>query len=383
MTLLLLFAAGLVLLLLGAELLVRGASRLALALGLAPIVVGLTVVAIGTSTPELAISLGGALSGTPDLALGNVVGSNIANILLILGLVALVAPLIVHRQLVWLDVPLMIAASGLVFAMALDGRIARWEGGALVACAVAYIVFLIRMAKRHPDQVPQDPQLADDASAPAPKTGTFRQVLLMVAGLALLIAGARFLVDAATSMASALGLSDLVIGLTVVAVGTSLPEIATSILSAIRGQRDLAVGNIVGSNIFNLLLVLGATALVAEGGVPVGASALRFDLPVMTAVAIACLPIFFNGHRIARWEGALFLGYYIAYTAWLLMAAADHAALEDFRFVMVSTVIPLTVITLAVVTWRNLRPRRPAPGNAQDDDPSDDDAHDNDRGRAA
>lgn len=356
MTLLLLFLAGLVLLLLGAELLVRGASRLALALGLAPIIVGLTVVAIGTSAPELAVSVGGALSGTPDLALGNVVGSNIANVLLILGLVALIVPLVVHRQLVWLDVPLMIAASLLCFGMALDGRIARWEGGVLVACAIAYIVFLIRMARRHPEQVPTDPALSD--AEPAPKVGVGRQCLLMAAGLTMLIVGARLLVDAATQTASALGLSDLVIGLTVVAVGTSLPEIATSILSAIRGQRDLAVGNIVGSNIFNLLLVLGATAMIASDGVPVSPAAMRFDLPVMTAVAVACLPIFFNGHRIARWEGALFLGYYIAYVAYLLLAAADHAALEDFRLAMQTVVMPLTLLTLAIVTWRNLKARR-------------------------
>ena len=365
MTLLLLFVAGLVLLLLGAELLVRGASRLALALGLAPIIVGLTVVAIGTSAPELAVSVGGALSGTPDLALGNVVGSNIANVLLILGLVALIVPLVVHRQLVWLDVPLMIAASLLCFGMALDGRIARWEGGVLLACAIAYIVFLIRMARRHPEQVPTDPALSDAESAEsAPKVGVGRQCLLMAAGLTMLIVGARLLVDAATQTASALGLSDLVIGLTVVAVGTSLPEIATSILSAIRGQRDLAVGNIVGSNIFNLLLVLGATAMIASDGVPVSPAAMRFDLPVMTAVAVACLPIFFNGHRIARWEGALFLGYYIAYVAYLLLAAADHAALEDFRLVMQTVVMPLTVLTLAIVTWRNLKVRRLADSSA-------------------
>jgi len=375
MALLLSFVAGLVLLLWGAEWLVRGASRLALALGLAPIVVGLTVVSIGTSAPELAISIGSAISGTPDIALGNVVGSNIANVLLILGLVALIVPLIVHRQLVWLDVPLMIAASLLAFAMALDGLIARWEGAVLVVAAIAYVVFLIRMAKRHPEQVPKDPELESAETtndiAASPKLGVFKQVLLMAAGLAMLIGGAHFLVRAATQIATALGLSDLVIGLTVVAVGTSLPEIATSILSAIRGQRDLAVGNIVGSNIFNLLLVLGATAVLAPGGVPVGASAIRFDLPVMTAVAVACLPIFFNGHRIARWEGALFLGYYIAYTAYLLMAAANHAALADFRFVMLAVVIPLTVLTLAVITWRNLHALRAADRSRSEHSPSD------------
>jgi cation:H+ antiporter len=365
MTLLLLFLAGLVLLLFGAELLVRGASRLALALGLAPIVVGLTVVSIGTSTPEIAISLGAAWNGTPDLALGNIVGSNIANVLLILGLVALIVPLVVHRQLVWLDVPLMIAASGLVFAMALDGIIARWEGAALVVCAVAYIVFLIRMGKRHPEQVPDDPELAEAA----PKARAGRQVLLMTVGLIMLVFGARFLVDAATQVATALGLSDLIIGLTVVAVGTSLPEIATSILSALRGQRDLAVGNVVGSNIFNLLLVLGLTALVSGQGVPVSRAAINFDLPVMIAVAIACLPIFFNGHRIARWEAAIFLGYYIAYTVYLLLAAAEHALLPDFRFAMTAVVMPLTVLTIAIAISRTLLAQRKRL-SAPTDDPS-------------
>ncbi len=363
MTLFLIFIAGLALLLLGAELLVRGASRMALALGLAPIVVGLTVVSIGTSMPEIAISLGAAWNGTPDLALGNIVGSNIANVLLILGLVALITPLVVHRQLVWLDVPLMIAASVLVFAMALDGRIARWEGAVLVACAVGYIVFLIRMAKRHPEQVPDDPELAEAV----PKSRASRQVALMAAGLVMLVFGARFLVDAATQVATAFGLSELVIGLTVVAIGTSLPEIATSILSSLRGQRDLAVGNVVGSNIFNLLLVLGLTAMVSGQGVPVSAAAISFDLPVMTVVAIACLPIFFNGHRIARWEAAIFLGYYIAYTAYLLMAAAKHSALDDFRFAMTTIVIPLTIVTIVVVTSRTLRAYRKRGAPAQDD----------------
>ncbi|WP_297100213.1 calcium/sodium antiporter [Thermomonas sp.] len=371
MMLTLTFLGGLALLLLGADLLVRGASRLALALGLTPIVVGLTVVSIGTSAPELAISVGGALAGTPDLALGNIVGSNIANVLLILGLVALVTPLVVHRQLVWLDVPLMIGASLLVFAMAVDGRIARWEGGVLVAAAIAYILFLVRMARRHPEQVPEDPHLGDgdgDGDAEA-RPGTLRQLLLMAAGLALLVAGARLLVQAATAIAGALGLSDLVIGLTVVAVGTSLPEIATSLLSSLRGQRDLAVGNIVGSNIFNLLLVLGGTALVASDGIPVAATALRFDLPVMTAVAVACLPIFFVGHCIRRWEGALFVGYYLAYTAYLLMAASSHDALDDFRLVMQAVVMPLTLVTLAVVTWRHLRARAAPPTNTADGSP--------------
>lgn len=348
---LLLLVAGLTALLVGAELLVRGASRLALTLGMAPLIVGLTVVSIGTSAPELAISLGAAFKGTPDLAMGNIIGSNIANVLLILGLVALVAPLVVDRQLVRLDAPLLVLVSLLCLGMAQDGRISRAEGALLATGAAAYIVFLIVLAQRRPQ----------DTHAPAPRPGRTGnlglQALAIAAGLALLVLGARWLVDAASQVAVALGLSDLVIGLTVVAVGTSLPEIAASVLAAVRGERDLAAGNIIGSCLFNILLVLGLTAAVAEGGVPVSPGALHFDLPVMVAVAIACLPIFFTGHRIARWEGAVFLLYYVAYTAYLLLNATHHDALGDFRLAMQWVVIPLTALTLAVSLARALGAR--------------------------
>ncbi|RMH92872.1 sodium:calcium antiporter [Lysobacter pythonis] len=355
MTPILLFLGGLVALLGGAELLVRGASRLALALGLTPLVVGLTVVSIGTSAPELAIGLGAALEGAPDLAMGNIVGSNIANVLLILGLVALVAPLFVDRQLVWLDVPILVAVSFLCLWMAGDGRIARWEGGVLVAGAAAYVGFLVHLARRKPEETHQP----EPRRAAAP-THTAGQLAMMIAGLALLVLGARWLVDAATRVAHTLGLSDLVIGLTVVAIGTSLPEIATSVLSALRGQRDLAAGNLIGSNLFNLLLVLGLTALVAHDGVPVSPAVLHFDMWVMAAVAVACLPIFFTGHRIARWEGAVFLGYYAAYTAYLLLDATHHAALDDFTLAMNVIVIPLTALTLAISIGRALKYRHEA-----------------------
>lgn len=349
-----LFAAGLLLLLAGAEVMIRGAARLAAATGLSPLVVGLTVVAFGTSAPELAISVDAALRGLPDIALGNVVGSNIANVLLILGASALVAPLVVHRQLIRLDVPLMMAVSLAVLLLAGDGRIGRLEGAALVLGAVAYTVLLIRLGRRG-----RSDGLPASATAGAPGEQVpgvwWRDILLVLAGLALLVLGARWLVQAAVTVASSLGVSELVIGLTVVAVGTSLPEIATSILATLRGQRDIAVGNVVGSNVFNLLVVLGSAAAVAPDGVPVSAAARGFDLPVMTAVAFACLPIFFIGHRINRWEGALFLGYYLAYTAYLLLDAAGHDALPLFSSVMMGFVVPLTVVTLAILAWRAWR----------------------------
>lgn len=350
-----LIALGLVLLVIGADWLVRGASRLALALGMTPLVIGLTVVAIGTSTPELSVSLDAALAGSPGIALGNVVGSNIANVLLILGLVAVLVPLTVSRQLVWIDVPIMIAASLATVFMAWDGLISRAEGLLLMAAAVAYIGFLIRLARRHPEQIPL-PELP--AAAPDGRHGWPRSVLLIVAGLGMLVFGANRLVAGATAIAASAGLSELVIGLTVVAVGTSLPEITTSLVSALRGHRDLAVGNIVGSNIFNLLLVLGGTAVLAPNGIDIGQGARSFDLPVMLAVAVACLPIFITGHQIARWEGAVFLGYYAAYVTYLLLDASGHDALDDLGLAMRWVVIPLTVLTLAISLSRLLGIRR-------------------------
>jgi cation:H+ antiporter len=312
-------------------------------------VVGLTVVAFGTSAPELAISLDAAWRGSPDIALGNVVGSNIANVLLILGLSALIAPLVVARQLIRLDVPLLVLASVLTFVMALDGRLARWEGLLLASGAVAYVLVLIRLGRSERSPA------AEAGAEPAPRANWLPNLALILIGRVMLVFGARWLVQAAVSAATAMGVSELVIGLTVVAVGTSLPEIATSVLATLRGQREIAIGNVIGSNVFNLLIVLGLASAIAPGGIAVSDAAIRFDLPVMTAVAVACLPIFFTGHCIERWEGGLFLGYYAAYTAYLLLDAAHHDALPAFSHMMMGFVIPLTVITLMVIGLRALR----------------------------
>jgi cation:H+ antiporter len=314
-------------------------------------VVGLTVVAFGTSAPELAIGLHAALNGAPDITLGNVVGSNIANVLLILGLSAMVAPLIVARQLIRLDVPVMIAVSLATCAMAIDGVVERWEGGLLVFGAVVYTVGLIRIGRRDAGAIEVKRE------APKVRSRWWLDMLLIAIGLLLLLLGARWLVQAAVSVAVAMGVSELVIGLTIVAIGTSMPELATSILATVRGQRELAVGNVIGSNIFNLLLVLGTCAAISPDGIAVSDAAIRFDLPVMAVVAVACLPIFFSGHRIERWEGALFFCYYVAYTAYLLMQAAHHDALPTFSSMMISFVLPLTLITLLVLAVRGWRHR--------------------------
>lgn len=351
----LLLILGLVALLVGAETLVRGASRLAVATGLSPLVVGLTVVAFGTSAPELAVGLDAVYRGSPGIAIGNVVGSNIANVLLILGVSALVTPLVVSRQLVWLDVPVMITCSLVVLGLSLDGRITRLEGAVLAAAAVAYVSWLIRIGRRDASDASDTDDAGRDQRG---KWSWLVDVALVLGGLALLVLGARWLVQSAVTIAQSLGMSELVIGLTVIAVGTSLPEIATSIMAAVRGQRDLAVGNIVGSNVLNLLVVLGLTAAFSPAGIPVNEAAIHFDMPVMVAAAIACLPIFFTGHCIQRWEGAVFLGYYVAYTAYLLLDAAGHDALPAYSLVMAQFVLPLTVITLGIVLMRALHERR-------------------------
>ncbi|MFZ5557608.1 MAG: calcium/sodium antiporter [Pseudomonadota bacterium] len=345
----LLFLGGLALLIAGGELLVRGASALALRLGMTPLVVGLTVVAFGTSAPELAVSVGAAWSGTADVALGNVVGSNIFNVLFILGAAALVTPLAVSRQLVIWDAPIMLGVSVALPFLALDGGVGRLDGLLLAAGLAGYIGFAFWVSRG-------EAEADETASPPAGPWG--QSALLIVAGLGLLVLGAGWLVDAAVSLARALGLSELVIGLTIVAAGTSLPEVVTSIIAAYRGQRDIAVGNVVGSCIFNILAVLGIAAVVAPAGVAVAPAALAFDIPVMIAVAAACLPIFFTGHVIARWEGALFLFYYAAYTAFLILKATEHDALPAFSGVMAAFVLPLTAATLAVLAYRALRRRR-------------------------
>lgn len=354
-----LFVAGGVLLVGGAELLVRGASRLALAAGISPLVIGLTVVAMGTSAPELSVTVGASLGGNTDVALGNVVGSNICNILLILGLSAAITRLEVSKQLVRLDVPVVIAASVLVWLLALDGRIGRGDGLLLFGILVVYTVYLIRKSRRQTDPDEADGTEPETVEADGNSSRPWWvDVGLLVVGLGLLVVGSGWLVDAAVTTATAFGISELVIGLTIVAIGTSLPELATSVLAALRGQRDIAVGNAVGSNLFNLLAVLGLGSIVAPAGLPVSAEALTFDLPVMIGVAIAALPVFFTGYAIARWEGLMFLAFYAAYLAYLVLGATDSPVLPGYRDALVFFVLPLTALTLGGFTVRSLQRHR-------------------------
>jgi cation:H+ antiporter len=347
----LLLIVGGVLLIGGAELLVRGASRLAIAIGVSPLVVGLTVVAFGTSAPEFAVTIGAAYTGQAEIALGNVVGSNIFNLLFILGLSAAITPLIVHQQLVRTDVPIMIGSSLLVAGLGVDGQIGRLEGALLFAGIIGYTVFLIRQSRAETASVREEYEGAFGAKR-LRATTTLVNLGVIAAGLLLLGVGARWLVDGAVMAAQAFGVSELVIGLTIIAAGTSLPEVATSVLASMRGERDIAVGNLVGSNLFNLLGVLGLGGLVAPDGIPVPRGALTFDIPVMIGAALATLPIFFTNYTIGRREGLLLFGYYIAYVVFLIMDASDHPRLDDFGAAMKYFVIPLSVVTLAILSLR-------------------------------
>ena len=345
--------AGLVLLVAGAAVLVRGAARLAAQFGIPPLIIGLTVVAFGTSAPETAVSMQAALDGSGDIAIGNVVGSNIANVLLILGLSALVAPLLVSRQLIRLDVPLMIGASLVTWALAMDGQLGRLDGALLFGGVVAYTAFLIVSSRKDKAASNGDEFAEEFGLHEAPKPYAWAlNLALVVAGLVLLVGGSNLLVEGAVTLAKALGLSELVIGLTIIAVGTSLPELATSMIAAFKGERDIAVGNVVGSNLFNLLCVLGLASLVSPLPINVSANALAFDFPVMIAVAVACLPIFFAGYCIKRWEGALFVAYYAIYTVWLIMHSTAAPGLGLFSQAMLWFVLPLTAITLLVIGGR-------------------------------
>ena len=351
---LLTFFAGLILLVAGANALVRGASKLALSFGISPLVVGLTIVAFGTSAPELAVSVGAVLDGKTDLAFGNVVGSNIFNVLFILGLSALIAPLMVNIQLIRQEVPIVLGASLLLLALGMDGRLSMSDGGLLFALMLAYTGFLIVQSRRE-TQAARD-EFANEVAAAAPGAWDSHWVVqlgLIGAGLTALVFGSDLLGQAAGSFAKTMGVSDLVIGLTIVAAGTSMPEVATSLAAALKGERDIAVGNVVGSNTFNILGCLGVSGLVSgDLGLVMAPSLLSFDIWVMLAVALACLPVFMTGREIARWEGGVFLGYYAAYVAYLTLAAQQHDALPAYSGVMMGFVVPLTVVTLVVMLIR-------------------------------
>ncbi|MGI9519018.1 MAG: calcium/sodium antiporter [Pirellulaceae bacterium] len=353
--------AGFILLIIGAEFLVRGAGELALLFGMTPLVIGLTVVALGTSSPEFAVSIQSAMAGKADLAVGNAVGSNTLNVLLILGLSAMIIPLSVRSQVVKLDVPVMVAATIVLLLVANDGEISRIEGICFLVALSCYLIYLIRIGRREALQeqaayLQESPEriISEEDRIPT-RHKIALQVGLVVGGLILLAVGCRLFVFGSSSLARVLGVSELIIGLTVVSVGTSLPELVTCVIASIRGQRDMAVGNIVGSNLFNILGVLGLTSVIAEGGLPVASQAIGFDIPVTLAAAVICLPIFFTDAEISRWEGGLMFVLYLCYAAYLVLSANQMEVTDTFANVVRYAVIPVTALLLIGSTLWSLR----------------------------
>jgi len=346
---------GLVLLVAGGEILVRGASALAVDVGISPLVVGLTVVSVATSAPELAVTTSAVFTGESDLALGNIVGSNIANILLILGISAVVVPLAVRRQLVRIDVPFLIAFGVLLVLLAADGDIGTVDGLILLAVWIGHTVLSVWLSKR--GDIPAEAVEEEPPNVSAPVA-----LLLVVLGVGLLVGGSNLLVTGAVAIASALGISSLVIGLTVVAIGTSLPELVASLAAVRKGETDLAVGNAIGSCLANIGLVLGLPALITPGGLPVPGAAVSVDLPLMVAASVALLPVVYTGGRIARREGVLFVLLYAAYTVYLVLDASGREGEGGFSLMMVALVLPLVGATLLVLAGRErlhrLRRRR-------------------------
>ncbi|MGB3828033.1 MAG: calcium/sodium antiporter [Ornithinimicrobium sp.] len=350
---------GLVLLVGGGELLVRGASALAVKAGISPLVVGLTVVSVATSAPELAVTTGAVFSGESELAIGNVVGSNIANILLVLGVSAIVLPLGIKRQLVRVDVPFLIGLGALLALLAFDGRISTIDGVILLVFWVAHTAMSVFLSKREEagDAPPSDAPPSGAEDVPEPVALPLALVLVAV-GVGLLVVGANLLVSGAVSIATGLGVSSLVVGLTVVAIGTSLPELVASIIAVRKRAGDLAVGNAIGSCLANIGLVLGVPSALKPGGLPVPSAVLSIDLPLMVAASVALLPVIYTGARIARREGLLFVVLYVCYTTYLVLNARGHESTSGFSLVMLFLVLPLVALTLTLLAGRERGLRR-------------------------
>ena len=316
------FIAGLIVVIVGAELIVRGGSRVGALLGVSPMVLGLTVVAIGTSTPELAVGLTAAAEGNGGLAVGNIAGTNIVNILLILGLSAWIMPLKVQLLSLKLDLPVMVGSALALLWMAWDGLLSRQEGAWMVAASVLYTIAMVRLSRR--ESLPMQQEFSREYSAKniLPRVATLQgtvSVLMLLAGIVVVVVvGAELLVSGAVDIAKSLGVSDAVVGLTIVAIGTSAPELATTIMGTLKNERDIAIGNLIGSSTYNILFILGVTSLASPAGVPVDAPLLHIDLPLAALVALVCVPVFASDRLISRKEGACFVAAYAVYLGTLI-----------------------------------------------------------------
>ncbi|WP_338481045.1 calcium/sodium antiporter [Pseudomonas trivialis] len=345
--------SGLLLLIVGAEVLVRAAVRLAASLKVRPLIIGLTIVAFGSSAPQMTVSLQATLAGNTDIAVGSVIGSSIFNVLVTLGLAALIIPLRVSRQLVRLDIPVMIIAALLVFTLAANEELTPLDGLLLLIALLAYLGVL-HYQTRHSRR----PRTLDTVA----RAPWLSSVVRIVGGLLVLVLAGHLLLGAAVDVASDLGLSERIVGLTLIGVGTSLPCLATSLIAALRGEREIAVGNVIGSNLFNLLGVLGLTALLAPTPLSVSPNAVDFDLPVMLGVVVLCLPVFYSGYRVTRAEGLVMLGLYLAYGLHVMAFTTGMPLVGKLEHLMLYYILPALVAFLLFSTlraWRRQHKREP------------------------
>lgn len=317
----LLFAMGLALLIAGAELVIRGAKQVATVLGVSPMVIGLTIVSIGTSAPELAIGIVAGLRGSGGLAVGNIAGTNAVNLLFILGLSALIRPLPLKSQVLKLELPVIVVAALLMTILAWDGVLSRSDGLLMLVAGISYSIALFIVSRRtssDADKSPRGTEAKELPPAARSRSGSAWQVTILLGGLALTVLGAEWLVRGAVVIAESYGVSTTVIGLTIVAIGTSAPELVTTVISTLRKDRDVAVGNLLGSSIYNILVILSITCIVSPSGLPVERQLIIFDIPVMAAVSIAAVPVFITGKQISRIEGGVSIAAYVFYLTWLV-----------------------------------------------------------------
>jgi cation:H+ antiporter len=345
-----LFMIGLSFLIFGADILIRGSSRLAFSFGITPLVIGLTVVSFGTSAPELAVSAQAAMANQANLSVGNVVGSNIFNILFVLGVSALIAPLIVSPNLISRDVPIMIGVSIVAYLFMLNQFFSLFEGVILFSTLIAYLWYLVYQSRKDKIIV-EEGSLYEKGSGS--KLGLIKNIGFIILGLSLLVLGSQLLVDSAVKFAKYLGVSELVIGITIVAIGTSLPEVVTSVVATIRGERDIAVGNVIGSNIFNMLGVFGVAGIFSPNGIVILPSLINFDFPFMIFVAIICLPIFISGGIISRWEGFLLFSIYVVYTMHIILVVSNSSLLPLFNSAIFYLLVPMVILTIISFYFKN------------------------------
>lgn len=319
------FFLGLAILVVGAEVVVRGTSRLALSLGISPLLLGLTVVSIGTSAPELAVGITASLEGAPAIAVGNIAGTNVLNLLFILGLAALLRPIPLQLRILRLELPTMVVAAALMTVLSWDGVLTTPDGLVLLAGAVIYTLLLARQTRSDTRQTREalvDLYGAEPRDAVPSGWRRAGQVAGLVVGIGVLVLGADLLVNGAVEIARSWHISEAFIGLTIVAVGTSAPELATTLVATVRNERDVAVGNLIGSSIYNILFILGLTCVALPGDLPVDPDLLTFDIPLMAGVALLCVPVFISGRGISRWEGGAFVAMYLGYLGYLLSVRA-------------------------------------------------------------